>query len=180
VGTAGGPEAAGATTRPDHVPLPLLVHARSLRRVGLAVLTIFIGAGLLNLLGVRTATVSARGAGYRLSVEYATLTRPGLDSAWVVEVRHPGGFPGPITLATDASYLDRFDANRFVPEPASTSARGNLVLLTFDGVEGDVLRVRFDARVTPAFAFQFARGSTALEIEGREVARVAYATVAVP
>ncbi len=156
------------------------MFARRLRRIGLAVLTLFVAAGVLNLLGVRTATVSAAGDGYRLSVEYATVTRPGLASFWVVEVRHAGGFDTPVTLATDAAYFDRFDFNQFYPEPASTSARGGFVLLTFDAIEGDVLRVRFDGRVTPTFAFQRARGSTALEIEGREIARVAYTTVAIP
>ena len=168
------------STRPEGMPIERVVHARTLRRIGLVVLGLFILAGLFNLLGVWTSTVSAEAGGYVLSVEYAAVTRPGLASSWIVEVRHEGGFDGPVTLATDADYFDRFDFNQLYPEPVSTSVRGNLDLLTFDDIEGDRLRVRFDGRVAPAFALALARGSTAVEVDGERVVRVEYTTVAMP
>lgn len=168
------------STRPNDMPNARLVRSRTLRRIGLGLLSVFTLAGLFDLLGVWTSRVSAEADGYVLSVEYAAVTRPGLASSWVVEVRHRGGFDGPVTLATDADYFDRFDFNQLYPEPASTSTRGNLDLLTFEGIEGDRLRVRFDGRVAPAFALALARGSTAVEIDGEQVVRVEYTTVAMP
>jgi hypothetical protein len=168
------------STRPGEVPLDQLVRARRLRRVGLFVLGAVVLAGLLNLLGVRTGTVSAEGAGYRLSVEYAEVTRPGLATSWIVEVRREGGFDGAVTLATDATYFDRFDFNQLYPEPASIAPRGEVVLYVFEEIEGELLRVAFDGRATPTFVFDLARGSTGLEVDGREVVRVDYTTVVMP
>ena len=168
------------STRPDEVPLELLVRARRLRRAGLLVLGAVVLAGLLNLLGVRTGIVSAEGAGYRLSVEYAEVTRPGLATTWIVEVRREGGFDDAVTLATDATYFDRFDFNQLYPEPASIASRGEVVLFVFEEIEGELLRVAFDGRATPTFVFDLARGSTGLEVDGREVVRVDYTTVVMP
>jgi hypothetical protein len=168
------------STRPDETPLAQLTRARTLRRVGLGVLGAVVVAGLFNLLGVRTGTVSADGDGYRLTVEYAEVTRPGLATTWIVDVRSPSGFDGPVTLATDAAYFDRFDFNQLYPEPASVSSRGDEVLLEFEEIGGDVLRVAFDGRASPTFVFGLAHGSTALEVDGRELVRVDYTTVVMP
>jgi len=157
-----------------------LVRARTLRRVGLVALGIVVVAGLFNLLGVRTGTVSADGDGYRLTVEYAEVIRPGLATKWIVEVRNPAGFDGPVTLATSALYFDRFDFNQLYPEPAAVSPRGDEVLLEFEEIDGEVLRVAFDGRASPTFAFSLAHGSTGLEVDERELVRVDYTTVVMP
>jgi hypothetical protein len=141
---------------------------------------LFVLSGLFNLLGVRPGTVSAEAAGYQLSVEYEAVTRPGLASEWIVVVRREGGFDGPITLVTDATYFDRFDFNQLYPEPASISPRGEEVLYVFEQIDGEVLRVAFDGRASPTFVFALARGSTGLEVDGREIARVDYTTVVMP
>jgi hypothetical protein len=168
------------STRPTDVPLDELTRARRYRRIGIVALALVVLAGLLNLLGVRRDVVSAEADGYRLSVEYARVTRPGLASPWEVVVSRDGGFGGPVTIATSADYFDRFDFNQFYPEPASTASRGDVVLLTFEGIEGERLVVRFDGRATPTYVFDLARASTGLEIDGREIARVDYTTVVMP
>ena len=178
--TTQAPSAPGRSTRPDEIAAGQLVRARALRRVGLVALAVVVAAGLFNLLGVRTGTVSATGGGYRLSVEHAEVTRPGLASGWIVEVRREGGFDGPVTLVTDATYFDRFDFNQLYPEPASVLPRGEEVLFVFEGIQGDVLRVAFDGRASPTFVFALAHGSTALEVGGRELVRVDYTTVVMP
>jgi hypothetical protein len=167
-------------TRPEDVPVDELVRARRYRRIGLAVLGVVVVAGLFNLLGVRREVVSDSADGYRLVVEYTRVTRPGLASTWKVEVSREGGFDGPVTLSTNSDYFDRFDFNQFYPEPASTASRGDVVLLTFEGIEGERLVVRFDGRATPTYVFDLARASTGLEIDGREIARVDYTTVVMP
>jgi hypothetical protein len=167
-------------TRPDDVTTDRLVRARRYRRIGLAVLGLVVLAGLLNLLGVRHSVVSSAADGYRLTIEYASVTRPGLSTPWEVEVRHEGGFDGSVTIATNATYFERFDFNQFYPEPASTASRGDVVLLTFEGIEGDRLVVRFDGRESPTYTLGLAEASTALEIDGREIVRVDYTTVVMP
>jgi hypothetical protein len=168
------------STRPADVPLDELVRARRIRRFGLAILGVVVVAGLFNLLGIRREVVVAEGAGYRLDVRYARVTRPGLATTWEVAVTHPGGFDGPITIATNADYFDRFDFNQFYPEPSTTAARGDVVLLTFEDIEGERFILRFDGRATPTFAFDPAEATTTLEVRGREVARVDYTTVVMP
>ena len=105
---------------------------------------------------------------------------PGSRRSGSSEVRSPAGFDGPVTLATSALYFDRFDFNQLYPEPASVSPRGDEVLLEFEEIDGDVLRVAFDGRASPTFAFPLARGSTGLEVDGQELARVDYTTVVMP
>ena len=74
----------------------------------------------------------------------------------VVQVRREGGFDGPVTLVTDATYFDRFDFNQHYPEPASVASRGEEVLYVFEQIEGEVLRVAFDGRASPTFVFALA------------------------
>jgi hypothetical protein len=178
--TRQGTSAVSRSTRPDDVSPDELRRARGYRRLGIGALTLFVAAGLFNVLGVRTRTVSATADGYQLSVEYEAVTRPGLASEWIVVVRRQGGFDGPVTLVTDATYFDRFDFNQYYPEPASVVPRGDEVLHVFEGIQGEVLRVAFDGRASPTFVFALARGSTGLEVDGREIARVDYTTVVMP
>jgi hypothetical protein len=178
--TRQGTSAVDRSTRPDDVSPDDLRRARGYRRLGIGALSLFVLAGLCNLLGVRTGTASAAAAGYQLSVEYEAVTRPGLASEWIVEVRREGGFDEPVTLVTDATYFDRFDFNQHYPEPASVVPRGEEVLYVFERIEGEVLRVAFDGRASPTFVFALARGSTGLEVGGREIARVDYTTVVMP
>jgi hypothetical protein len=168
------------STRPQDVPSEELTRARRYRRIGLAVLGIVVLAGALNLLGVRRDVVTEEGGGYRLSVRYTQVTRPGLASTWEVEVTREGGFDGPITLTTNADYFDRFDFNQLYPEPTSTTSREDVLLWTFEGIEGERFVVRFDGRTTPTFSVDLADATTGLEIDGREVASVDYTTVVMP
>lgn len=168
------------STRPTDVARDQLIRSRRYRRIGLLAMGLVVLAGALNLLGVRGDVVTATAQGYGLSVEYSRVTRPGLASTWQVAVTHPRGFDGPIVLATNADYFDRFDFNQFYPEPSATSSRGDVLLLTFEEIQGERLVVRFDGRATPTFVFDLAQASTALEVDGREVVRVDYTTVVMP
>lgn len=169
-----------SSTRPEDVSLDQLVRARRFRRIGLGILGVVVLAGAFNLLGVRREVVTAEADGYLLEVEYTRVTRPGLASTWAVAVTHPGGFAGPITISTTADYFDRFDFNQFYPEPSTTASRGDVLLLTFEGIEGERFVLRFDGRATPMFVLDFAKASTGLEVDGREVAHVDYTTVVMP
>ena len=167
------------STRPRTVPVRALRRHRALRRVGLVAIGVMVLAGLANLLGVRLGHVSASEGGTSLAVTYARVTRPGLATPWRVEVQRTGGFQGPITIATTSSYFDSFDFNQWYPEPASTSLRGDLLLLTFDKPQGEVLTLRFDGRATPTFGVG-SRATTSIDTQGLPSLSVDYRTMVMP
>ncbi len=172
----------GATstpTRPRDVGLPRLRWARAMRRVALGALALVVLAGLLNLLGVRTATAIDADGGYRLEVTYAAVTRSGLATPWTVEVSHQGGFTGPITIRMTADYFDRLDFNQWYPEPSSTTIDGDVLVLTFESPPGDVFTLRFDGRTSPTFSFGH-RADTSFTSEGSPTLAVSYETVVMP
>jgi hypothetical protein len=176
---ASGVGAARLSTRPETPPIARLRRHRAMRRVGIAGVAALVAAGALNLLGVRTATSTAAEDGVALTVTFARITRSGLETPWTVEVRSPGGFAGPVTISTSARYFERFDFNQWYPEPSATVARGDLVELTFDPPDGDVLTVRFDGRASPTLGL-VADGETAVSSEGLPDLSVSYRTVVMP
>jgi hypothetical protein len=129
-----------------------LKRARLVRRVVLAALLLFVLAGLLNLLGVRMATVSQEAGNHELSVRYPIIGRPGLGMSWQIEVTRRGGFEGPVELAVDSTYFAIFDENGLDPSPASETPAGDMVIWMFDQPEGDRLVVDFDARFAPTWS----------------------------
>ena len=143
-------------------------RARSVRRVYAVVLSLFLLAGLLGLLGVRTGTVRAEGGGYELEVRYAKVARPGLSVPWAVTIRRPGGFDGPITLATTSAYFDLFDENAFEPEPESVTTDGKRVIWELNTPQqGDTMEVSLDTRVGPNV--QWGTSATTAILEGDQV-----------
>lgn len=171
--------AADRSTRPESIPLPTLLRHRALRRLGLAVLGVLVGAGALNLLGMRAGDAEASQDGVSLSVTYAVVTRSGLETPWSVTVRSPGGFPGPVTISTSAEYFTRFDFNQWYPEPSSTALSGDRLVMTFERPEGGALVVRFDGRASPTFGLG-SEATTALETDGLPALSVSYRTVVMP
>lgn len=147
------------TEPPDSSTLPDL-HARHPRRVGYAVMTLaltaVIGAVVLDgttplaLIGVDSATRSARGPGFELSVTYGEVSRPALATPFDIRVVQPGGFDGPIRIAVDQQYLRMWDENGLVPAPAEEGLVGDRVVWEFDPPAGDTLLVTYDARIEPA------------------------------
>ena len=151
-----------------------------MRRLFVAALCVFLLAGLLGLLGVRTATEQAEGGGYELAVRYARIARPGLSVPWAVTIRHPGGFDGPVTLTTNSSYFHLFDENAFEPEPESVTTDGELVFWEFTPPEqGDTMEVSLDTRVGPNVQWG-ETGRTAIVQDGRPVVEVEYETWVLP
>jgi hypothetical protein len=156
-----------------------LRRGRAGRRVGLAVLTLFVLAGLLGAFGVRTRAAAASAEGYELTVEYPGVARAGLDTLWRVTVHHPGGFDGPITITTTAGYFDIFETQGFFPGPSEETVDGDRYVQTFTEPPGDTFVLTFDAYVQPA-AQRGRSATTALVVGGREIASVRYRTRLVP
>jgi hypothetical protein len=155
------------------------VRGRAIRRVTVTVLALFVVLGAVGVFGMRTATTRTSGGGYDLVVEYARVSRAGLDTPWTVTVRHAGGFEGPITLATTAEYFEMFETQGLDPAPDAETVAGRYRYLTFEPPPGDTLTVTYDAYVQPSSQVGH-RARTALIVDGREVARVDYRTRLVP
>lgn len=144
--------------------------------IGLAVTD---GLRATNVYGVRTSHRSASAAGYSLDVHYASVSRPGLATPFLVEVASPGGFDGPVTLGVDRSYLRMWDFNGLSPAPSGEVIRGDWVDWTFDPPDGDVLAVTLDARIEPA-AQSSSDGAVQLVIDGRTLAEISFTTRVMP
>jgi hypothetical protein len=177
---SGGPKRIGdVPTGPWDVGVDRVRRARNERRVLLALLAAVVLAGAAGLLGARTSTVSASGAGYELSVSYPAVTRPGLAIRWMVVVRHPGGFAKPINIATTSAYFNLFDFNNLDPTPSGAITDAQHSIWTFDPPAGDILRVTMDARLEPARQSGNA-ATTSVLVEGLPVVSVSYHTAVVP
>ena len=154
-------------------------RGRAIRRGTVAFLAIIVLLGGVGAFGVRTTSVRTVAGGYELSVTYAAVSRAGLDTPWTVRVHRAGGFPGPIVLATTSDYFELFETQGLTPEPDSETTGERYTYQTFSPPPGDTLVVTFDAYIQPAS--QHGRpASTALLVEGREVARVDYRTRLAP
>jgi hypothetical protein len=166
-------------TTPEETDLSRARRARTVRRTFLTLLAAFIALGAAGRFGVRTATVTASGGGYELAVTYGQVTRPGLPTPWSFTLRHPGGFEGPVTVATTNRYLEMFDENGFDPQPTSSTATELYLIWEFEPPPGDTLAVSLDARLEPSV--HWARsGETAVLENGRRVVVVRYRTWVMP
>lgn len=156
-------------------------RARNWRRVGLGLLGTVVVLGLTGLLGVRSATSTARSPdGYELTVRHAQVTRAGIAVPFHVTVRRPGGFDGPITLSVSAALFERFDFQNFYPNPSSETASGDQLVYEFDPPPGDTFRLSIDARTAPDQNGSTAVYRTALLVDDRAVADVSFRMTVVP
>ena len=88
----------------------------------LGVMLCLVLAGLLGLVGVRTAKTSTEREGpWSVTVEHATVARAGLDAQWEVTVTRDGGFGAELVLAVTGDYFDIFETQGFSPEPSDST-----------------------------------------------------------
>jgi hypothetical protein len=149
------------------------------RRVFIAVLSLVVLVGSVGLLGGHTATATASADGYRLTLQYPGIERAGIDTLWELKVVHPGGFPGPVTVAVTGSYFDLFETQGFYPTPSSTTRDGTNVYMTFTKPPGDTFVVMFDAYIQPYSVFG-KKATVSVMRDGMAVASIHYHTWLVP
>ena len=166
-------------TAPEEPDLLRSRRARIVRRLFMTGLFAVLALGLAGWLGVDTATTTAQGGGYELTVTYGHVSRGGLATPWSLEVRHPGGFDGPVTISTNSKYLDLFDENGFDPQPSKSTATSDDVIWEFEPPDGDILGVSLDGRVEPGA--QWGRtGETSVLVDGKPVVTARYKTWILP
>jgi hypothetical protein len=150
-----------------------------LRRVGIGLLLAVLAVGLAGGFGVRTASVSASGGGYELTVTHAAVTRPGLATPFDIEVRRAGGLGRPVTVAISSDYLEMFDENGIDPDPASSTSDPGFVHMEFDPPPSGTLTISFDVRLEPGV--QWGKTGRVVLLDGeRAVADVSFRTWVMP
>ena len=151
-------------------------RARDKRRVGLALLTLFVLAGAAGLFGTKTGHKSAAAGGYLVTVTYPQVSRPGHAVRYEVEVKRAGGFDGPIHMRLSSAYFDLFDENGFDPDPDSNTTTGAYDLYEFSPPPGDTFVVSSDTRVEPARQRGESGEASVLDDGGRPIVTVRYRT----
>lgn len=168
------------STIPAEIPPGRLRRARLARRAFLAAVVVVVVLGAAGVFGVRTGTAEATGGGFELELRYPSVARPGLAVPWSVTVRAPGGFDGPVVLASRSDYLDMFDENSLDPDPESSTSDGERTIWEFAPPEdGDTLEVSLDTRMGPNIHWG-RKGETALLVDGEPVVSVRYRTWVMP
>jgi hypothetical protein len=151
-------------------------RARNQRRVGLALLVLFVAAGALGTFGTRTGTKMASAAGYTVTVTHPAISRPGHAIRYEVEVKRPGGFDGPIRMRFSSAYFDLFDENSFGPAAESETTTGAYDIYEFAPPPGDTFIVSSDTRIEPARQRGEKGEVSVLDDAGRPVVTVQYRT----
>jgi hypothetical protein len=166
-------------TAPEELNLLQSRRARIARRAFMVLLLGFLAVGLTGRLGVHTRTATARGGGYELTVTYGQVSRGGLATPWSLEINHPGGFDGPITVATNSKYLDLLDENGFDPQPSKSTATADQIMWEFDPPDGDTMDISLDGRVEPGAQWG-TTGETSVLVDGKPAVTVKYKTWVMP
>lgn len=126
-------------------------RGRTQRRIGITLLTLFVLAGAVGVLGTRTATTTVSAEGYELTVTYPRISRPGHAVKVEVQVRHEGGFGNePVQLRYATDWFDMFDENAFTPAPNAETAGPGYTEDEFVPPRGEVFVMSVDTRVEPA------------------------------
>jgi hypothetical protein len=120
------------------------------RRLFVTALLLLVVAALTGYLGVRTSTSTATDGDYELTLEYADISRAGLDTPWQVTVTHEGGYDQELILAVTSDYFDIFETQGFFPDPSAVTRDADTLYLTFDAPQGDVFTVSYDAYIQPS------------------------------
>ena len=158
------------TTLPDVQDPARVRRARNQRRVGLVVLTAFVLAGAVGLLGTRTSTTTVRAEEYSMTVTYPRISRPGHAVRVQVEVQRDGGWGGDLLVLRYATeWFDMFDENAFTPAPESETAGPGFTEDEFATPDGDVFVMTVDTRVEPARQRGEDGFFTVLDQDGRPV-----------
>jgi hypothetical protein len=155
-------------------------RARSLRRVGLALLWALVLAGALGALGPATGRVSASGPGVSVAVDYPRIARAGVAAAYRVEITRPGGFDTPVEIAVSRSLFERFDYQNFYPTPAEETSEGADVRYRFDPPPGEVFWFVADVRLSPEQNGSFDRYTTRVLLGDSPAATVSFRMLVVP
>lgn len=120
------------------------------RRVGVVVLTLLVVGGLFGLFGDRLNVAEGdSGDSIHLAVTYPSVTRPGQDVPFEIEVTDSDGLDPEVTLALNADYLDIYETQAWYPAATDETRDGEWLYLTFATEGRTTMVVGFDAYIQP-------------------------------
>ncbi len=132
---------------PDDRPHPV---DRVLHILLVVVMVAVVVLGIGGRLGVTTEEASQSEGDMVLSVRYASVTRPGLSSPFVVTLTG-ASLPTSLQVEVDTAYVAAFDLNALNPTPASSWSDGERERWTFELPPGLTrFSVSADARLDPS------------------------------
>lgn len=145
-------------------------------------LTVIVIAGLLEVFGVRSRSVSAESPDRQVSlkVHYAQVARAGLAVPFEITVRRQGGFDQKIVLSVSNEYLGIFDQNAKSPEPTEETASDREIEWRFDPPDGDTFTFSLDARVQGSRHWGRAGVVRLLDEAGSQLTQVKFKTWLAP
>ena len=167
------------TTAPDYTPLRVMRRNRAIRAASVGLIGVVLVLALFNVLGPRYQTTTRTVGGTSVTLEYPEIMRPGLASRWILSVHRPGGFDGKITVATTARWFEGFDFNDLLPNAASETERGDMVVYAFDPPPGDTFRLEIDFMATPTETL-VRHATTTVAGDGLAPVSIPYRTIFLP
>jgi len=138
-----------ASTLQDLKGVETARRGRITRRLGFALLLVFVLASFLGIYGPTHKTITTTDGLTELSLHYGWIVRSGQAVPMEIAVHRDGGFDGPVTVAFDRDVFDRLDFQNWYPNPSAEVGEPDRVVYEFDPPEGDTLTVALDARVAP-------------------------------
>lgn len=152
---------------------------RILRVVSVVVIFGIVIAALLGFAGLTTDTQDDSAGRLSVEVEYATVSRPGLATPLVIDIRSTEGLlPPEVTLELPREYLSMFDENGLDPAPDSVTSDGDTEVWTFAPGDVDTLSIDFDARLQPNIHYD--RHGWVIVRAGDDEVRVDFTTRVMP
>jgi hypothetical protein len=152
---------------------------RILRVVSVVVIFGIVIAALFGFAGLTTGTAANSSGPLSVDVEYATVSRPGLATPLVIDIRSTeGALPPEVTLEIPRAYLSMFDENGLDPAPDSVTSDGETEIWTFAPGDVDTLSIDFDARLQPNMHYD--RAGWVVVRAGDDEVRVDFTTRVMP
>jgi len=163
----------------DDVPDSATRRAPWSRRVGTAILALFIASGAAGLLGDSVQTKTATEAGYTLTLKYPKAARAGLDVPWELHISSTQQLPDQIVLAVTGDYFDIFEHQGLDPEAYSQTADDAMEYWTFNTPGGTTMAISVDHYVEPG-VMSGSSGTVGLYIDGELIAPIDFTTRMLP
>jgi len=169
----------GSSTFPRNPPHGWDFFERALRIVSVLVIFGIVIAALFGLAGLTTGAVDGSAGGLSVQVEYATVSRPGIATPFVIDIRSTEGLlPAEVTVEISRDYLSMFDENGLDPSPDSVTSDGETEIWTFAPGDVSTLSIDFDARLQPNMHYD--RDGWVIVRGGGDEVRVDFTTRVMP
>jgi hypothetical protein len=125
-------------------------RGRWLRRAGIGLLVLIVGAAAFGLLGPRNGELTEEAGGYTLALLYPQITRAGEPAPLHLSVEAGAGFGKVVQLRLCDELFDNFDFQNWYPNPSAETTVPDWIVYEFDPPpSGTTLEVSLDARVAP-------------------------------